>query len=119
MRLSIPNNCYYIRGGGDPLNYGGYKKIDDRGFNFKGFEGAKLTKLRNFRIFLNWYFICYNIFAFFSNGTILNFFFLSHFAQIGSTVFKATFCISTFWRQKVKRGLHFWEFNPLKPPRWI
>ena len=28
-----------------------------------GFEGAKLTKLPNFRTFLNWYFICYKIFA--------------------------------------------------------
>ena len=32
------------------------------------------------------------------------FYFFSHFAQIGSTVFKATFSISTFWRQKVGGG---------------
>ena len=69
-----------------------------------GFEGAKLTNMPNFRTFLNWYLICYKIFALFSNGTIFVSFF-SHFALIGSTVFKATFCICTFWRQKVKKGL--------------
>ena len=61
-----------------------------------GLGGAKLP---NFRTFLNWYFICYKMFALFSNGTIFVLFF-SHFAQIGSTVFKATFCISTFWRRQ-------------------
>ena len=92
----------------------------DRGFNFGGFEGAKLTKLPNFRTFPNWYFICYKIFALFSNGTIFLFIF-SHFAQIGSTVFKTTFCISTFWCQKVKRGLNVWggggggRLTPLNP----
>ena len=65
---------------------------------FKGFEGAKLIKFPNFRTFLNWYFICYKIFALFSNGTIFVLLF-SHSVQIGCTVFKATFCISTFWRQ--------------------
>ena len=55
--------------------------------------------LQNFRTFLKWYHFCL---------------FFSHFAQIGSTVFKATFCIGTFWHQKVKRGL-----NPLKPPSRI
>ena len=49
--------------------------------------------LQNFRIFLKWYHLC---------------FIFSHFAQIGSTVFNATFCIGTFWRQKVKRGRNFW-----------
>ena len=41
-----------IGGGGNPLNYGGYKKIGDRGFNWgggrgclRGFKGAKLTKI--------------------------------------------------------------------------
>ena len=84
----------------------------------EGVEGAKLTKLPNFRTFLNWYFICYKIFALFSNRTIFVSFF-SQLAQIGSTVIKATFCISTFWRQKDKRGKIFGGFNPLKPPRWI
>ena len=37
------------------------------------------------------------------------YYFFSSFAQIGCIVFKATFCIGTFWRQKVKRGLNFGE----------
>ena len=54
--------------------------------------------LQNFHTFLKWYDFC---------------FIFSHFSQISSTVFKTTLCISTFWRQKVKRELNF------KPPRWI
>ena len=40
-----------------------------------GVEGTKLTKLPNFRTFLNWNFICCKIFALFSNGTIFVLFF--------------------------------------------
>ena len=58
-----------------------------------------------FTLFLEWYLICYIIFALFSNGTIFVLIFL-HFAQIGSIVFKATFCIGTLLRQKVKRRLN-------------
>ena len=62
--------------------------------------------LPNFRKFLNWY-LSVPKFSHFSQMVPFCSRF-SHFAQIGSTVFKATFCIGTFWRQKVKRGLHFW-----------
>ena len=55
-------------------------------------------------------------FLHFSRMVPFLFYFLSHFAQIGNTVFKAIFCIGTFWRQKVKRGLNFWGFNRLKNP---
>ena len=110
LRLVTQPRCAAPRlrqgGGATPSTMVDIKKNGDRGFNFGGgggFEGTKLTKLPNFCTFVNWYFICYKIFAFFSNGTIF-----SHFSQIGSTVFKATFCISTFWLQKVKRGLNFW-----------
>ena len=85
--------------GGNPLNYGGYKKLAIGG----GVWGAKLTKLLNFRTFLNWYFICIK-FSNFSQMVPFLFLFFSHFAQIGSTVFKATFWISTFWRKKSEIG---------------
>ena len=96
---------------GNPLNYGGYAKSVMGGGG--GFEGAKLTKFPNFRTFLNWYFICYKIFALFTNGTIIVLF-LSYFAQIGITVFKATFCIITFWCQKGATFLgNLTTLNPL------
>ena len=41
------------------------------------------------------------------------FYFSSYFAQIGITVFKATFCISTFWHQKGAKFL--WGSTPLNP----
>ena len=56
--------------------------------------------LPNFCTFLNWYLICYQILHF---SQMVPFF-----SQISNTVFKATFYIGTFWRQKVKRGLNFW-----------
>ena len=105
--LNTQKNDNHIKGGpgGDPLNYGGYKKSAIGGLigGGGGVEGAKLTKLPNFRTFLNCYFICYKIFALFSNGTIFVLFF-SHFAQIGSTVFKATSASVPFGVKKSKGG---------------
>ena len=56
--------------------------------------------LLNFRTFLKWYHFCFIFFALCLNRC---------------TFFKATFYIGTFWRQKGKRGLNFWGFNPFKP----
>ena len=61
--------------GADPLSYGGYKKSPIGGLIWGGVEETKLTRLLNFRTFLNLYFICYKIFALFSNGTIFVLFF--------------------------------------------
>ena len=62
---------------GDPLNCGGYKKSAIGGLIWGGgVKGAKLTKLPNFRTFHKFcYFICYKIFALFSNGAIFVLFF--------------------------------------------
>ena len=104
---------YMYNRGGNSLNFGGYKKSATGGLILGGFKGAKLSKdflceILNFFRMIGTIILQIGgkfpkIFALFSNGTIFVYFF-SHFAQIGCTVFKATFCIGSFWRQKVKRG---------------
>ena len=60
-----------------------------------------LYLLQNFRTFLKWHHFC---------------FICLHFAQIGSTgVFKATFCIGTFWRQNQKGATFLGGLTPLNP----
>ena len=81
------------------------KKIGDRGFNIWGwgwFEGAKLTKLPNFRTYLNWYFMLQNFRTFLKWYQFC--FIFSHFAQIGSTVFIATSTSVPFGVKKSKGG---------------
>ena len=61
-------------GGGTPSTMVDIKKSEIGGLIFGGLRGLNFL-LPNFRTFLNWYLICYKIFALFSNGTIFVLFF--------------------------------------------
>ena len=86
---------------------------------FFGAEFWNFSKMVPFLFVIFGIIFCCQIFAHSSIGTLFVtkfshfsqmvpfLFYFSHFAQIGSTVFKATFCIGTFWRQKINRGLNF------------
>ena len=78
-----------------------------------GGEGAKLTNLPNFCTFLNWYFICYKIFALFSNGTIC--FLFSHFAELGGAYRFQSHVLHQylFAPKSPKGGYIFGGLNPL------
>ena len=89
-----------LGGGGNPSTMVDIKKSaigglilgDFKGADFFVAEFSHITQLvpyflQEFRTFLKWYHFC---------------FIFSHFSQISSTVFKATFCICTFGVKKSK-----------------